>query len=205
MRVKYFIILFFVTIFVSCNSEEGNILEMQKNNIESYLKAQGVEYVVIDGIYKSMRTEPITPPVVEPEPEPEPKPEPEPEPTVKGIKAGEEVLLEVANGRFVYINYAAYIFTSSPSQIYATNIESIANSSNFIVTDGVYAPLEIEYGNTILISGLSTGLRGAKKGDSFSLFIPYDKGYGTKQNGVIPGESAINIEIDVIDVRATKL
>lgn len=215
MRGKYFIILFFLTIFVSCNSDDGNILADQVTSIESYLKSQNRQYQLIDGVYKSMLTTPVTPeepvvPPVDPE-EPEVPVDPEipvdpvePEPEVptesqvfKGTRAGEIVL---QNGDIIYINYIAQLFNSSPSGVYATNIKLVAEQVGFDTVNIEYVPLEIKYGETVLIAGLRLGLQGAKKGDSFSLFMPYTLAYGDKQNGVVPAQSAINIDIDVIDI-----
>lgn len=206
MRVKYFIILLFLTIFVGCNSDKGNILTEQVTNIENYLKSQNKQYQLIDGVYKCMLTTPITPvepevPPVEPE-EPEPEVPVEPEvPTqpevLKESKAGELVL---QNGDKIVISYIAQLFTNAPSGVYATNIKTVAESLGYDIVNNEYLPLEIKYGETVLIPGLKLGLQGAKKGDSFSLYIPYTLAYGDKQNGIVPAQSAINIDIDVIDI-----
>lgn len=177
MRAKYFILLLILTIFVGCNPDKANDLNDQNKKIVDYLEKEQRQYSVIDGVYKSSRTARVSP---------------EPLDTA-------EIFIE--NGDSVLINYVAQIFASAPAGVYDTNIFSIAKEVGLDTLAKNFEPLRIKYGTTQLISGIRNGLKGSKKGDSFSLFMPYTIGYGEKENGIIPGRSAINFEIDVIDIK----
>lgn len=185
MKAKYFILPLFLTIFVSCESEEGNILEDQKRNIVSYLEKESREYTIIDGVYKSFRTTPVTPTTPDPNPEPE-------------VRAAGIVL---QNGDSITINYVAQIFNSAPAGVYDTNIFAIAKEVGLDTLSNNLTPLKIKYGTTTLISGLRNGLQNSKEGESFSLFMPYTIGYGEKENGIVPQKSALNFEIDVLEIK----
>lgn len=178
MSTKYFIILLILTIFVSCNAEKENAFNQQVENIEKYLNDAKREYTIIDGVYKSFREKPITPGWSE--------------------QIGE---ITLQNGDVVLINYSTHIFTTLPSAAYDTNIFSIAKEAGLDTLSPNLTPLELIYGKTTMISGLRNGLRNSKKGESYSLFMPHTLGYGEKGNGMIPGSSAINFEIDVIDIK----
>lgn len=191
MKAKYFILPLFLTIFVSCESEEGNILEDQTRNIVSYLEKESREYTIINGVYKSSRTTPVTPTT------PVPDPEPEPEPVTEGRTAG----IVLQNGDSITINYVAQIFNSAPAGVYDTNIFAIAKEVGLDTLSSNLAPMKIKYGTTTLIVGLRNGLQNSKEGDSFSLFMPYTLGYGEKENGIVPAKSALNFEIDVLEIK----
>lgn len=187
MKAKYFILPLFLTIFVGCDPDKGNALKDQISNIEKYLETESREYIIIDGVYKSFRTTPVTP--TEPEPEPEPEP---------GVKAAEMVL---QNGDTITINYVAQVFNSAPAGVYDTNIFAIAKQVGLDTLSSRLVPLKIKYGATQMIQGLRSGLKDSKTGESYSLFMPYTKAYGEEDNGVVPGSSAINFEIDVLDIK----
>lgn len=179
MNVKYFNILLILTIFVSCNPDKENIITDQIANIEKYLTSEKKEYVIIDGVYKSLRDTFITPGTTRPQ-------------------SGEVVL---ADGDVITINYVAKLFTTSPTTTYDTNIFVMAKEAGLDTLARAFVPLEIKYGTTPLINGLRSGLKDSKKGDTYSLYIPYTAGYGEKGNGMIPGSSAINFEIDVLEIK----
>lgn len=177
MGAKYFILLLILTIFVGCNPDKGNALNEQNSNIVKYLEQEGRQYTTINGAYKSNRTERISP---------------EPLDTAE---------IFIQEGDSVSINFVAQVFASSPAGVYDTNIFAIAKQVGLDTLSKDFTPLKIKYGTTQLISGLRSGLKGSKKGDSFSLFMPYTVGYGEKENGIIPGSSAINFEIDVLEIK----
>lgn len=201
MKAKYFILPLFLTIFVSCESEEANILEDQKTNIVNYLQKEGREYTLIDGVYKSFRTTPVTPVPPEPGPDPEPEPDPDPEPEPELEQRIRVAGIVLQNGDSITINYVAQLFNTGPAGVYDTNIFAIAKEVGLDTLSDNLVPMKIKYGTTTLITGLRSGLQNSKEGDSFSLFMPYTIGYGEKENGVVPAKSALNFEIDVLEIK----
>ncbi len=180
MLRKYFIIILFIAIFASCNSEKESVETQQIIDIEEYLSTQEIVYENINGVYRSFRTVAL-------------------ESDSGGDTSTEVLTLEP--GDSIYIKYVAYIFNSAPAAIFDTNVESIALQLGFTAADKSFAPLEIEYGVTPLIRGLEYGLSGLEEGDMISLFMPFNLAYGEKEIGVLPAESAINFEIDVIRIK----
>ncbi len=201
-----FILLLFITIFAGCNIKDDSNDILQTIAIEDYLTSQEVEFTIVDGVYRTYRTSPL----VEEETTEEGTTE---EGTTEGdtaegaTKEGttEEVeQLVIVEGDSVYINYVGYIFTSSPNGVFVTNVESIGEVLGFSPEDKVYAPLGIKYGTTPLVEGLNRGLKGLKNGDMVSIFMNYTLAFGDAEIGLIPSESAISYDIDIIEVKRAK-
>ncbi|MFI3322938.1 MAG: FKBP-type peptidyl-prolyl cis-trans isomerase [Rikenellaceae bacterium] len=107
------------------------------------------------------------------------------------------VILEV--GDSVYINYAAYLFSSGQGSLFGTNISDIAEENGFTSIDE-YEPLGIKYGVSEVIQGLTVGLRSSSVGDSTMLYMPSGMAYGDRRNGVVPEYSSIMMFVDVVEI-----
>ncbi|MBQ0057528.1 MAG: FKBP-type peptidyl-prolyl cis-trans isomerase [Bacteroidales bacterium] len=51
-----------------------------------------------------------------------------------------------------------------------------------------------------LIAGFTLALLHMKVGDRWEVYIPYDQGYGTRNNGPIPAYSTLIFEIELISI-----
>ncbi len=86
-----------------------------------------------------------------------------------------------------------YVASSSNGIIFATSIDSIA------VKNGL-EPLrmgDVQVGAGNLIAGLDRGLQRFALGDHGMILFPFTLGYGERQLGIIPPESALIFEIVV--------
>ncbi len=204
MKAKHFILILFITIFVGCNSTEVDNDKQQIIDIVEYLEGLEVQYEEINGVYRINRLEALY------------IPEEADTTTTDGsdIVDGadtksdvvpeddttEEVVLTLSVGDSIYINYAAYIFNSRPSTFFDTNVINIAEAAGFNADDKNLVPFGIKYGETQLLTGLHNGLENLKTGDKVSIFMPYSLAFGVKEIGIIPSESAITYDIDVIKI-----
>jgi peptidylprolyl isomerase len=67
----------------------------------------------------------------------------------------------------------------------------LANGTQFDSNVGGPAPLEVELGRSRLIIGFTLGTLGIKMGESRTITIPSDLGYGTRQRDKIPANSTL--------------
>lgn len=98
-------------------------------------------------------------------------------------------------GDSLHFYYAGYVFTSSPSQLFCTNNESVATQNNFTISDPDYSVRKILFTDGCMISGLVNGLYGVREGEHCILL--FSAKYGFYDNYVynIPKLSALAYEI----------
>lgn len=96
--------------------------------------------------------------------------------------------------------YAGYIFTSSPSTIFATNHQETAQQSKFTTTDPDYEIFEADMRNTELLKGIRNGLIGVKAGEECEIVFSGKYGFGNEVFGIIPANSALLFKIWVVGV-----
>lgn len=98
-------------------------------------------------------------------------------------------------GDSLYFYYAGYIFTSSPSQLFSTNSEYVAQESGYSVTDPDFSIRKTLFTEDCMISGLVNGLYGVREGEHCILI--FSAKYGFYDNYVynIPKLSALAYEI----------
>lgn len=51
-----------------------------------------------------------------------------------------------------------------------------------------------------LINGFTLALLHMKVGDHWTIYIPYDQGYGTRNSGPIPGFSTLIFEVELVSI-----
>lgn len=98
-------------------------------------------------------------------------------------------------GDSLHFYYAGYVFTSSPSQLFCTNNETVAASSNFTVTDPDYSVARILFTDDCMISGLVNGLYGVRQGEHCILLFSAKYGFYDSYVYNIPKLSALAYEI----------
>ena len=96
--------------------------------------------------------------------------------------------------------YAGYVFTSSPSSLFATNHQETAAGSGFILTDNQYQLFEADMSKTELVEGLRNGLIGVRSGEVCEILFSGKYGFGGEIFGTIPVNSALLYKIWVIGV-----
>jgi len=99
--------------------------------------------------------------------------------------------------------YAGYIFKGSSvsaSNLFATNHQQTAESSNFTVTDPDYSLLEVNMAEADMVEGLRNGLIGVRAGEECEILFTAKYGYGKRTFGIIPANSALLYKIWVVGV-----
>ncbi len=99
--------------------------------------------------------------------------------------------------------YAGYTFKGnsvSASNLFATNHQQTAESSNFITTDPDYSIMEINMAEADILEGLRDGLIGVQAGEECEILFTAKYGYGNKTFGIIPVNSALLYKIWVVGV-----
>lgn len=82
--------------------------------------------------------------------------------------------------------------------VYETNVEAIAIDKNLPVTDKIFDPIRILYGEENLIAGLSYSLAYLNQSNKFLSIIPFDLAYGGVEVGILPSYSTVVYVIDSI-------
>lgn len=98
--------------------------------------------------------------------------------------------------------YAGYIFSGSidKKNLFVTNHQETAESSNFTLTDPDYSLYEINLGKTELIEGLRDGLIGVRAGERCDILFSGKHAFGNSVFGTIPANSALAFQIWVVGV-----
>lgn len=106
---------------------------------------------------------------------------------------------ELAEGGQVSFIYAGYTFSgSAPSagNLFATNSVAIATESGWTVNDGDYRILTLTLDkNAGLVEGLRNGLLGVKGGEMCYIVFSGKYGFGDKNMGSIPKNSALIFQV----------
>lgn len=99
--------------------------------------------------------------------------------------------------------YAGYIFKGSnvsASNLFGTNHQATAESSNFNITDPDYSLFEVNMAEADMLDGLKNGLIGVQAGEECEILFTAKYGYGNRTFGIIPANSALLYKIWVIGV-----
>ena len=81
----------------------------------------------------------------------------------------------VVNGSMVSVDYVG---SEEGGKIFDTSIESVAKENDIYVKNKKYQPLEFKVGSGQVIKGFDEGVIGMKVGDTKTIVIPPEKGYG---------------------------
>jgi hypothetical protein len=106
--------------------------------------------------------------------------------------------VSVEYGDSVYFYYAGYVFTSSPSALFTTNVADVARSANLDLSVMDTLPKGVLFQEGELIRGLEYGLHDAKEQEHCYILFSADYGFGNSKLYNIPKLSALMYEI-VID------
>ena len=107
---------------------------------------------------------------------------------------------ELTENGAVSFYYAGYIFSSSPSTLFATNHRETAEGANFELTDADYELIEADMTKARMIDGLRNGLIGVRSGEECEIVFSGKHGFGDEVFGTIPVNSALLYKIWVVGV-----
>lgn len=93
--------------------------------------------------------------------------------------------------------YAGYIFSGNKnsSNLFTTNHKETAESAGWTLTDEDFAIYRINMSETELVDGLRKGLLGVRSGEHCEIIFSGKYGFGRKELGIIPANSALLYEI----------
>jgi FKBP-type peptidyl-prolyl cis-trans isomerase len=107
---------------------------------------------------------------------------------------------ELTENGAVSFYYAGYIFSSSPSTLFATNHRETAEGAKFELTDADYELIEADMTKARMIDGLRNGLIGVRSGEECEIVFSGKYGFGDEIFGTIPVNSALLYKIWVVGV-----
>ena len=104
---------------------------------------------------------------------------------------------ELNNKGTVAFYYAGYTFSGNKSNnnLFTTNHEETASAAGWNLTDAEYALYTINMSDAELLEGLRDGLLGVKAGEHCQILFTGKYGFGNKEFGIVPRNSALLYEI----------
>lgn len=114
---------------------------------------------------------------------------------------------EVRSGSTIEIVYTAYIFNNAVptvADMFATNdaesIRKLEEAGLDVEYEWTTEPMRITVGESALVSGLETALKGCREGDSVEIYLTYEAAYGKHYVGKVPSKSAVVWFVDIVSV-----
>ena len=104
-------------------------------------------------------------------------------------------------GGSVTFFYAGYVFTSSPSSLFATHHKETAESSGWTITDPDYNAVTLDLNDKNITEGLRNGLAGTRAGEECMIIFSGKYGLGKKRLGAVPANSALCYHIWVESIK----
>lgn len=101
-------------------------------------------------------------------------------------------------GDTVRANYTGKLLNNV---IFDTSIDSVARANNIFQENRDYSPIRFLLGRRSLIEGFEAAVSLMESGDKATVIMPSLYGYGSASQGVIPANSPLIFEIDVIDFK----
>lgn len=116
------------------------------------------------------------------------------------LKEGDGEALEKDGSVSFY--YAGYTFAGSfsSSNLFVTNHKETAEQAGWNLTDADYSIYEISMSDARLSTGIRDGLVGVKSGEECEILFSGKYGFGNKEFGIIPANSAQLWKIWVVGV-----
>ncbi len=98
--------------------------------------------------------------------------------------------------------YAGYTFEGSfnASGLFGTNRKASADDAGWKLTDGEFEALTLNMKDSKLLPGLRSGLEGVKAGEECEILFSGKYGFGDKNFGIIPANSALLYKIWVVSI-----
>lgn len=170
--IKIFAALLVISLTSCMGSKLEQTYNSQESKIDSYISAKGEEY-------RSVRNGGANRLI---------------------LKEGDGEALEKDGSVSFY--YAGYTFSGSfsSSNLFVTNHKETAEKAGWNLTDADYSIYEISMNDARLTTGLRDGLTGVKSGEECEILFSGKYGFGNKEFGIIPANSAQLWKIWVVGV-----
>lgn len=105
---------------------------------------------------------------------------------------------KVEIGRQVAINYTGRLLNG---KVFDTSLESVAKENEIYDSRRPYEPLSYRVGEQSLIRGWEKGIINQPAGSKLTLIIPSALGYGPQAVGIIPANSSLIFDIEIVSVK----
>lgn len=107
-----------------------------------------------------------------------------------------------AKGDSISFYFRAYTFSSSIGNLFYTNVEEEIQSLGSHLNAQYWSSevLSIKIGQGSVIKGLENALPSCRVGDTVQIFIPTDLGFGGKDVGVVPANTALMYLINIENI-----
>jgi peptidylprolyl isomerase len=89
-------------------------------------------------------------------------------------------------------------------EVFFHYIGRLAEGKVFDNSHDRYKPVQIKMGNGMIIKGLEEAFKFLYKGDKALVVVPPNLGYGNKDLGIIPPNSTLSFEIEIVELRPFK-
>ncbi len=103
-------------------------------------------------------------------------------------------------GDSIYFYYAASVFTTKPSGLFATNVEEVAKQGKLDLDSADFSVFKILYTPDCMISGLENGLYNVRYKEHCMIVFSGKYGFGDKVVANVPKNTALAYEIWVEDI-----
>jgi FKBP-type peptidyl-prolyl cis-trans isomerase len=105
---------------------------------------------------------------------------------------------KVEIGRQVAINYTGRLLNG---KVFDTSLESVAKENDIYDSRRPYEPLSYRVGEQSLIRGWEKGIINQPAGSKLTLIIPSSLGYGPQDLGIIPANSSLIFDLEIVSVK----
>ncbi len=105
---------------------------------------------------------------------------------------------ELEAGGNIAFYYAGYIFSSTSitsSNLFTTNNQDVASAAGWELAEEDALPLTVQLDADDFLEGLYNGLLGVKTGEECYILFSGKYGFGKKQFGIVPANSALCYQI----------
>lgn len=99
------------------------------------------------------------------------------------------------NGQKVKVNYTGKLLSG---KVFDTSIEADAKAAGVFNPNRPYQPFEFTLGAGQVIRGWDEGIAQLSQGSKATLIIPSDLGYGSQDMGIIPPNSTLIFEVELV-------
>lgn len=106
-------------------------------------------------------------------------------------------------GDSLYFYYAGYVFSNGPSKLFSTNVQSVAEKSNFNITEQehTYDEYGVLFDEGCFISGLTEGLFGVREGEHAVIIFSARYGFYDKPVANVPALSPLLYEVWINEIK----
>lgn len=101
------------------------------------------------------------------------------------------------NGQKVKVNYTGKLISG---KVFDTSIEAEAKAAGVFNPNRPYQPFEFTLGAGQVIRGWDEGIAQLSQGSKATLIIPSDLGYGSQDMGIIPPNSTLIFEVELVGI-----